>query len=349
MSLRPSHSDLSTQLSSDLKNQAIVDPKSYGKVAVLYGGYSAESEISLISGNVVHKALVDAGVDAYKVDPKLDGLEAVTGGGFDRVWNALHGRGGEDGVIQGFLSLHQIPYTGSGVMASAIAMDKLRTKLLWSAQDLPVAPYRMVTRGDLSLPQAQELLEQLNGCVMVKPIHEGSSVGMAKADSAELLQEAVAAAHQFDREIMLEQWIDGQEYTVAVLGGKALPSIRVETPNTFYDFSAKYGNKTTEYHCPSGLSESDEVELAALTEKAFQALGCVGWGRVDFMRDKETRQWLLLEVNTVPGMTESSLVPKAAKAKGISFKELVLMILNTSVDRVNPLFPALNQDSEANQ
>lgn len=349
MSLRPSKPNLSSDLNSDLRNRAFADPKGYGKVAVLLGGYSAESEISLISGNAVHKALVDAGVDAHKVDPKVDGLDAVTNSGFDCVWNALHGRGGEDGVIQGFLNLHQIPYTGSGVMASAIAMDKLRTKLLWSAQDLPVAPHRMVTTGDLSLEQAQELLEQLNGCVMVKPIHEGSSVGMAKADSAELLQKAVAAAHQFDREIMLEQWIDGQEYTVAVLGGKALPSIRVETPNTFYDFSAKYGSKTTEYNCPSGLSESDEAELAALSEKAFDALGCVGWGRVDFMRDKATGQWLLLEVNTVPGMTESSLVPKAAKVKGISFKELVLMILDTSVDRVNPLFPAIKKDAEANQ
>ena len=318
--------------------KAIPDPKDYGKVAVVYGGFSAEREISLISGNAVHKALLEAGVDAHKVDPKEDGLNAITEQGFHRVWNALHGRGGEDGVIQGFLELNNISYTGSGVMASAITMDKLRTKLLWSAQDLPVAKHRMVRTGALSLSEAQELLSELNGCVMVKPIREGSSVGMARADSAELLQQAVAEASKFDDEIMLEQWIKGEEYTVAILNGKALPSIRVMTPHTFYDFKAKYNSKTTEYHCPSGLSASDETVLAAISEKAFKSLDCFGWGRVDFMRDAATGEWLLLEVNTVPGMTESSLVPKAAKVAGISFQELVLKVLDTSMNRESCLF-----------
>ncbi|AOE50463.1 D-alanine--D-alanine ligase [Kangiella sediminilitoris] len=316
----------------------------YGKVAVVYGGYSAEREISLVSGESVHKALLSAGVDAYKVDPKVDGLAAITDQGFDRVWNALHGRGGEDGVIQGFLELHQIPYTGSGVMASAIAMDKLRTKLLWSAQGLPVAKHKMVSTGSLSLVEADKLLAEVNGCVMVKPIHEGSSVGMARADTAESLQQAVAKAQQFDQEIMLEEWINGEEFTVAVLNGKALPSIRVETPHTFYDFNAKYSSNQTEYHCPSGLSSDDEQALARLSEKAFAALGCFGWGRVDFMRDSKTGDWLLLEVNTVPGMTQSSLVPKAAKVSGISFEELVLKVLDTSFERT----PILGSQLEVN-
>ncbi|RDX36261.1 D-alanine--D-alanine ligase [Kangiella sp. HD9-110m-PIT-SAG07] len=327
---------IQTAATDSAKNNRL--PSDYGKVAVVYGGFSAEREISLISGDTVHKALVGAGVDAHKVDPKSDGLDALSGQGFDRVWNALHGRGGEDGVIQGFLELHQIPYTGCGVMSSAIAMDKLRTKLLWSAQGLPVAKHRMVTTGDLSLAEAKDLLNELEGCVMVKPIHEGSSVGMARADSAESLQKAVADAKQFDTEIMLEQWIYGDEYTVTILNGKALPSIRVKTPHEFYDFTAKYNSKTTEYHCPSGLSEEDESEVAQLSEKAFKSLGCYGWGRVDFMRDSQTGQWLLLEVNTVPGMTQTSLVPKAAKVKGMSFEELVLNVLDTSFNRKDGLF-----------
>ena len=333
---------------SQSRSTAVNSVKDYGKVAVVYGGYSAEREISLVSGESVYQALITAGVDVHKVDPKVDGLNAITEQGFDRVWNSLHGRGGEDGMIQGFLELHQIPYTGSGVMASAIAMDKLRTKLLWSAQGLPVAKHRMVTTGELSQEYAQTLLDELNGCVMVKPIHEGSSVGMARADSAELLQKAVTDAQQFDDEIMLEQWIYGDEYTVSILNGKALPSIRVKTPHEFYDFTAKYNSKTTEYHCPSGLSAQEESELAKLSEKAFKSLGCFGWGRVDFMRDNKTGQWLLLEVNTVPGMTQNSLVPKAAKVKGISFEQLVLEVLDTSFERENTLFSERNEKQGAN-
>ena len=305
-----------------------------GRVAVLLGGYSAEREISLKTGNAVLKALQQIGVEAYPLDPRDDGLDALVAGNYDRVWNALHGRVGEDGVIQSFLQLHNIPYTGCGVMSSAIAMDKLRTKLIWSALGLPVAKHEMVTTGYLSDEQASNLLATLNGCVMVKPIREGSSVGMAKASSIASLKSAVELAKQYDSEIMLEQWVDGEEFTVAILHGKALPSIRLQTPNTFYDFKAKYQSSETEYFCPSGLSEEKEKELAALAEKAFHSLNCAGWARIDFLRDRTTGAWVLLEANTVPGMTETSLVPKAAKVAGLSFEELTLEILQTSfVDR----------------
>ncbi|MHC9509900.1 D-alanine--D-alanine ligase [Kangiella sp. M94] len=302
----------------------------FGKAAVLYGGHSAEKEISLRSGQAVHDALTKVGIDAVLIDPAADGLAAIQGSKCDRAWNALHGRGGEDGVIQAHLQLLEIPYTGSGVMASAIAMDKLRTKLIWQAMGYPVAKHRMLNTGSLSVEQAKTVLEDMNGCVMVKPIREGSSVGMAKADNAKALVEAVENAKQYDREVMLEQWIDGDEYTVSILNGKALPSIRVKTPNTFYDFQAKYQSKSTEYICPSGLNDEDEAELAELSQAAFYALGCEGWGRVDLMRERSTGNWLLLEVNTVPGMTETSLVPKAAKQAGMSFEELVVAVLETS-------------------
>ncbi|HEY9030619.1 MAG TPA: D-alanine--D-alanine ligase [Kangiella sp.] len=306
----------------------------FGKVAVLFGGDSAEREISLRSGKAVHSALLNVGIDAVLIDLKDDGLAAIQDSKCDRVWNALHGRGGEDGVIQAHLQLLDLPYTGSGVMASAIAMDKLRTKLIWQAMNYPVAKHRMLNTGVLTLEQAEDVLAGMKGCVMVKPIREGSSVGMAKADTAKALVKAVENAKQYDREVMLEQWIDGDEYTVSILNGRALPSIRVKTPNTFYDFQAKYQSQSTEYQCPSGLNDEDEAELAELSQAAFYALGCEGWGRVDLMRERSTGNWLLLEVNTVPGMTETSLVPKAAKQSGMSFDELVVAVLETSfVDR----------------
>lgn len=302
----------------------------FGKVAVLYGGNSAEKEISLRSGKAVYNALINVGIDAVLIDPAADGLAAIQNSNCERVWNALHGRGGEDGVIQAHLQLLGLPYTGSGVMASAIAMDKLRTKLIWQAMGYPVAKHRMINTGVLTIEQAKDVLASMNGCVMVKPIREGSSVGMAKADNATVLVEAVENAKQYDHEVMLEQWIDGDEYTVSILNGKALPSIRVSTPNTFYDFQAKYQSQSTEYVCPSGLTDEDEAELAQLSQAAFYALGCEGWGRVDMMRERSTGNWLLLEVNTVPGMTETSLVPKAAKQSGMSFDELVVAVLETS-------------------
>lgn len=303
----------------------------FGRVALVFGGHSAERDVSLKSGEAVLKALKSSGVDVTPIDPKVDGLEAIANGGFARVWNALHGRGGEDGVMQSFFELHQLAYTGSGVMASALAMDKLRTKLVWQALDLPVAKHIMLDDKAISHEKAQGMLNQLAGCAMVKPIREGSSVGMAKVVNAEQLVEAVAEAQNFDREVMLEQWIDGEEFTVAVLNGEALPSIKLETPNDFYDYQAKYQSQKTQYHCPSGLSEEDEMQIQELALKAFAALDCSGWGRVDFLRDRQNKQWVLLEANTVPGMTEASLVPKAAKVASISFEQLVIKVLETSL------------------
>ncbi len=302
----------------------------YGRVAVLLGGFSAEREISLKTGAAVLQALQAQGVDAHAVDPQVGGLDALLQGNFDRAWNALHGRGGEDGQIQSVLQLNNVPYTGCGVMASALAMDKLRTKLIWKALGLPVANHAMVATQELSKQEATKLLDSLDGCVMVKPIREGSSVGMAKAESVEQLQDAVVAASEFDNEIMLEQWVNGDEFTVAVLKDQTLPSIHMTTPNSFYDFEAKYQTNTTEYHCPSGLSEEEEAEIGTIALKAFKAVDAHGWSRVDFLRDSVSKEWVLLEINTIPGMTESSLVPKAAKAAGISFEQLVLEILDTS-------------------
>lgn len=315
-------------VNSDMKNK-------YGRVAVLMGGFSAEREISLKTGEAVLKALLAKGVDAFAFDPHTDGLATLVEKKADRVWNALHGRGGEDGQIQGWLQMHGIPYTGCGVMASALAMDKLRTKLVWKALGLPVAEHAMVATGELAADKAEALLTELNGCVMVKPIREGSSVGMARAENSEQLQDAVAKASEFDNEIMLEQWIDGDEFTVAILNGQALPSIHMTTPNSFYDFEAKYQTNTTEYHCPSGLSDEDEAELASIAVKAFEAVNAHGWSRVDFLRDKATNDWYLLEINTIPGMTETSLVPKAAKVAGIDFENLVLQVLETSMTERN--------------
>lgn len=303
----------------------------FGKVALVYGGFSAEREVSLKSGQAVFAALKDAGIDVLALDPKTDGLDSISNGGFDRVWNALHGRGGEDGVMQAFFELHSLAYTGSGVMASALAMDKLRTKLVWQALELPVAKHRMVATDLHCIDEAQGLLNQLGGCVMVKPIREGSSVGMAKASDAQTLISAINEAQNFDKEVMLEQWIDGEEFTVSILKEDALPSIKLETPNDFYDYQAKYQSQQTQYHCPSGLNEVDETQIQELALKAFQALDCKGWGRVDFLRDKKTKEWILLEANTVPGMTEASLVPKSAKVAGLEFEQLVVQILETSL------------------
>lgn len=304
--------------------------KHYGKVAVLLGGFSAEREISLMTGRAVFEALKTTGLDVHAVDPKLDGLDVLLSGGFDRVWIALHGRGGEDGQIQGWLQQNNLPYTGSGVMASAVAMDKFRTKLIWSAAGLPVAKDRLMTTDDIDEQDAKGLLAELNGCAMVKPICEGSSVGMARVSDEKALVSAIKSACEYDQEVMLEQWVDGEEYTVAVLNKRALPSIHMTTPNDFYDFEAKYKTKTTEYFCPSGLSEHEELELAQLAEKAYEVIGAKGCARVDFLRDKKTKAWTLLEINTIPGMTETSLVPKAAKVVGMSFTEVALNILDSS-------------------
>lgn len=289
-----------------------------GKIGVLYGGESAERAISLRSGHAVLAALQSLQADTVGIDVRFNDELFKQLSQIDTAFIALHGRGGEDGVIQGLLEVLNIPYTGSGVSASAIGMDKLRTKLIWSGLGLPTPDFKSVTSSE----SLEGVLESMGGAVMVKPPHEGSSIGMSRATTEAELVSAVDKALDHDDVILLERWVEGAEYTCAVLGDEALPVIRLKTPNQFYDFEAKYQSSTTEYLIPSGLSEAAELQLQQLSLQAFKAVGCKGWGRVDAMMDKDDNFWLL-EVNTVPGMTDHSLVPMAAKAKGYSFEQLV--------------------------
>ncbi len=300
----------------------------FGKVAVMFGGNSAEREISLMSGQAVLDGLQAIGVDAHAFDPKNTPLSELTEQGYERVFNVLHGRGGEDGTVQGALEFLNIPYTGSGVLGAALAMDKIKTKQVWCALGLPTAKFAVVCSKQTIDYQA--ILDELGGVVMVKPANEGSSIGMAKVDNVSDLKSAISGATEFDNEILLEQWIDGGEYTVSILGDKALPAIHMTTPNDFYDYQAKYQSDNTQYHCPCGLPADEEKELGDIAVKAFNAVNAKGWGRVDFMRGQDG-QWYLLEVNTVPGMTTSSLVPKAAKEAGLSFNQLVNDILEQTL------------------
>lgn len=302
----------------------------FGKVAVLFGGTSAEREVSLASGKAVLKALVDQGINAIAVDPKIDDISLLKKQGFDRAFIALHGRGGEDGVIQGFLTALGIPFTGCDVLSSAIAMDKAKTKQIWQSQQLPTANYQVITKDSFDDAQCDAILASLSGTVMVKPINEGSSIGMAKASNAAQLLVALQDAFKFDDRILLEAWITGPEYTVAMLNGKTLPAIRMQTENEFYDYQAKYQSTETQYFCPCGLDDQKLAALNKIANDAFVAIGCSGWGRVDFMLD-EHDDWKLLEVNTVPGMTPTSLVPKAAKQAGYSFEQLVAAILTQTL------------------
>jgi D-alanine-D-alanine ligase len=299
-----------------------VDPAAFGHVAVLMGGWSAERPISLESGTAVLAALRGRGVDAHGIDVGRDVLARLGAERFDRAFIALHGRGGEDGVIQGALETLGIPYTGSGVLASALGMDKRRTKMLWQAAGLPTPAYRVLAdEADL-----ENVAGSVGFPVMVKPVHEGSSIGMARADGPEALRLAWEAARAHDREVIAERWVVGQELTAAVVGRQVLPLIRLVTPRGFYDYEAKYHDAGTQYLCPCGLPAGEEAELARVALAAFDVLGAVGWGRVDLMLDAERRPWLL-EINTVPGMTSHSLVPMAARAAGIDFEELVVRIL----------------------
>ncbi|WP_298941842.1 D-alanine--D-alanine ligase [uncultured Psychromonas sp.] len=302
----------------------------FGKVAVLFGGNSAEREVSLDSGNAVLNALLRQGIDAHAIDPKHDDISQIKKLGFDRAFIVLHGRGGEDGTIQGFLQTLDIPFTGSDVSSSAIGMDKAKTKQIWQSCQLPTADYQIIVKENFEPSTATDILSSLSGTVMVKPVHEGSSIGMAKVENAEQLINALEEAFKFDSKVLLESWITGDEFTVSMLNGEALPAISMKTMNVFYDYQAKYQSTDTQYLCPCGLSDNELTELNQLSVEAFKAIGCSGWGRVDFMRDSN-KNWFLLEVNTVPGMTEKSLVPKAAKQAGISFDQLVLDILKQTI------------------
>ena len=305
------------------------EPKEFGRVAVLFGGDSAEREISLLSGNAVLAALKRSKVDAQPFDPRDKPLTRLLEERFDRVWIALHGPGGEDGTLQGALEYLGVPYTGSGVMGSAIGMDKLRTKRLAQASGVATSPF-VVLKGPQDFDHA---LEKLGLPMIVKPATQGSSVGMTKVEKATDLPAAYAAAAKTDLVVFAESWITGNEYTVAILQGRALPSIRIETPRSFYDYEAKYFRDDTKYHCPSGLSQPAEAHLANLALATFDAAGAEGWGRVDFMMDAAGRP-LLLEFNTIPGMTDHSLVPMAARAAGMDFDQLVWRVLETSFTRI---------------
>lgn len=297
-----------------------------GRVAVLYGGTSAEREISLQSGKAVITALSEEGVDVIPVEVSRNALQDVLNANADRAFIALHGAGGEDGRMQALLEFLEIPYSGSGVSASALCMDKVRTKQLLRGVGLPTPDYALLTER----MAWHEVIEALGGDAIVKPCHEGSSIGMARVGSAEELQQAYCDAARFDRVVLAERFISGAEYTVAVLNGEALPPIKLETDHRFYDFDAKYAADDTRYLCPCGLEAQQEQRLKDLAVEAFTAVGASGWGRVDVMADREDN-FYILELNTVPGLTSHSLVPMAAKAAGYSFNELVMAIVRQTL------------------
>lgn len=303
-------------------------PQDFGKILVLYGGSSSEREISLLSGERVFSALQELGVDVSKLDLNENVIEDLRKINPDRVFIALHGAGGEDGKIQAVLEYLNIAYTGSGHAASALAMDKLRTKQVWTALGLPTPAYEVVT------PESdwQTVLKNLGGEVFVKPDHEGSSIGMSCVNTVDKLAEAFELASGYDAAVLVEKRIVGAEYTVSILGGKALAPIKLQAKSEFYDYEAKYFSDETEYRCPCGLSEEKELELKRICEQAFLAIGCSGWGRVDVMADKN-ENFYLLEVNTVPGMTTHSLVPMAAQYEGLEFNALVAEILSLANEK----------------
>lgn len=306
--------------------QRIESAAEFGRVAVLMGGRSAERDISMISGKAVLAGLQRKGIDAYGIDVSFDICHKLASGQFDRAFVVLHGRGGEDGEIQGFLQAINMPYTGSGVTASVLSMNKRISKQNWQQQGLPTAKYEQVTKAT----DTEQLIKQLGLPLIIKPVNEGSSIGMSKVNDAASLQAAIELALKYDADVIAEQWIQGEEYTVAVLDGEPLPAIRLKTPNEFYDFEAKYQSNSTEYLCPCGLDLQSEEQMQQLAMQAFESLGMTGWGRIDFMRDG-AGEFYLLEANSVPGMTDHSLVPMAAKQAGLDFDALVWRILQTSI------------------
>lgn len=307
--------------------QSTLDPQAFGRVAVLFGGKSAEREVSLKSGAAVLQALQAAGVDAFGIDVGDDLLQRLTSEKIDRAFIVLHGRGGEDGAMQGLLECAGIPYTGSGILASALAMDKLRTKRVWLSLGLPTPNHAVLA----SEADCRAAAAELGFPLIVKPAHEGSSIGMAKVADVEALIAAWQDASQYDSQVLVEQWIAGPEFTIAMLRGQVLPPIGLGTPHSFYDYDAKYLANDTQYRIPCGLSAEKEAELKYLTARACEAVGTQGWARADVMQDAAGKFWLL-EVNTVPGMTDHSLVPMAARAAGLDFQQLVLAILADSVE-----------------
>ena len=302
-------------------------PEKFGRVAVLMGGNSAEREISIKSGTAVYDSLKKQGVDVVAIDVKESLIKALTNQKVDRVFNLIHGRGGEDGVMQGVLEQIKLPYTGSGVMASALTMDKLRTKLCWQGAGLKTPKWFVLNTGkDIDV-----CIEKLGFPVIVKPAQEGSSIGMSKANNKDELINALSVADKYQCDILIEAWVQGDEYTVAVIDGEALPVIRLLTANEFYDFEAKYLSNSTQYLCPCGLTQQQEQDLKDLAVDACKVVNVKGWGRVDVFID-ELGEAQLIEVNTVPGMTDHSLVPMAAKAADCEFDELVWRILETTWD-----------------
>ena len=305
----------------------IVNPKDFGRVAVLLGGTSSEREVSLNSGANCLAALKNRGVDAVAVDGTDALVDALVAKRFDRVFNIMHGGAGENGVVQGLMESFGIPYTGSGVLGSALSMDKIRTKQVWMSLGLPTPRYARLQPGD----DIQGAARALGLPVIVKPSCEGSSVGVSRVFKESDLQGAVELAARYPGELLMEQLIQGEEFTVGILGNQALPTIRIVPPGEYYDYHAKYVSDDTQYICP-GLKAAAEEEMQSLALAAFKAAGCWGWGRVDVMRDRSGRNYLL-EVNTTPGMTSHSLVPKAARAIGIEFDDLVWRILESSCAR----------------
>ncbi len=310
------------------EKHCVREASGFGKVVVLMGGRSAERDISLQSGDAVLQALLRRVVDVYPLDTaEQDMMTRLEQGKFACAFIALHGRGGEDGVIQGALEIIGVPYTGSGVLGSALAMDKIRSKQVWHGIGLPTPAFCVLSSDE----ELDQVAQKIGFPVIVKPACEGSSIGMTKVVNESHLRAALQLARQYDTEVLVERWIEGSEYTAAVLGLRVLPLIRLETPREFYDYEAKYLADTTKYRCPCGLPKETEQRFQNLALQAFNALGATGWGRVDFMVDEHGAPWLI-EVNTVPGMTDHSLVPMAARTVGIDFDDLVWRVLEGSLE-----------------
>lgn len=325
---------MSAAAMSDVKGEfppcRLEDPAAFGRVGLLLGGASAEREVSLKGGADIAKSFERSGIRFERFDGAAPLLEAAAAGRIDRVFNLMHGPGGEDGAIQGALQLLQVPVTGSDVLGSALSMDKVRAKWVWERLGIPTAPFHVLGPEAELAEEAADAVEALGLPLFVKPTGLGSSIGISKVEDPSALPAAVELARRYGDTVVLERGIDGREYFVGVLGTRTLPLIGIETPNAFYDYEAKYLSEETRYHCPSGLAAEQERRLGAQALNAFEALHCSGWGRVDFILDRAGEPWFL-EVNTAPGMTDHSLVPQAAAVLGIGFDELVWRILETSL------------------